>query len=253
MLIVCRGGGSMEDLWSFNEEVVAREVFSSHIPIISAVGHETDTTIIDFVADLRAPTPTAAAELVARSRQEWLDILNGFEYRLKNQINGCINYKQQQLDLIYARLRAVNPIVNLQMKKQAISELEIKLKRAMALLLANKQQQVNELGISLSYLKPNFSNHLQNVNFLSMRLKNAINVYCHNSQQRLENCNLRLKSLNPESILERGYAIVRDNKGKVVKSANQIKHHTKLLITLGDGEVAAIANRDANSLQEELL
>lgn len=253
VLIVCRGGGSMEDLWSFNEEVVAREVFSSHIPIISAVGHETDTTIIDFVADLRAPTPTAAAELVARSRQEWLDILNGFEYRLKNQINGCINYKQQQLDLIYARLRAVNPIMNLQMKKQAISELEIKLKRAMVLLVANKQQQVNELGISLSYLKPNFSNHLQNVSFLSMRLKNAINVYCHNSQQRLENCNLRLKSLNPESILERGYAIVRDNKGKVVKSANQIKHHTKLLITLGDGEVAAIANRDANSLQEELL
>ena len=103
----------MEDLWCFNEEVVARETFLSKIPVISAIGHETDTTIIDFVADLRAPTPTAAAELVAKSKVQWNDLLNGLHRKLYNNINYIVDDSRKKLDLYAMHLRHLNPLSQL--------------------------------------------------------------------------------------------------------------------------------------------
>ncbi|MBY0380113.1 MAG: exodeoxyribonuclease VII large subunit, partial [Burkholderiales bacterium] len=123
VLIVCRGGGSQEDLWCFNEEVVAREVFASYIPVISAIGHETDTTIIDFVADLRAPTPTAAAELVAKGQKEWQMIIDKLHYQLLYKLEYIMNNRKQSLDLYYRQLRVLNPINQLRERRLKVLSL----------------------------------------------------------------------------------------------------------------------------------
>jgi exodeoxyribonuclease VII large subunit len=150
VLIVCRGGGSMEDLWCFNEEVVAREVFASTIPIISAIGHETDTTIIDFVSDLRAPTPTGAAELVARSKAEWLDLLHKLHYQLQGNLDDILNAKRQLLDAYYTKLKLLNPLNRINNQVNALKLSQLRLKQAVTQLII---QNKNRLLLNASKLE----------------------------------------------------------------------------------------------------
>ena len=154
VLIVCRGGGSVEDLWCFNEEVVAREVFSSHIPLISAVGHETDTTIIDFVADLRAPTPTAAAELVAKSRDEWLNLVYKLNYELNNKFEAILNDYRQQIDLHYARLKLLNPLNQLRAKINQVKSARLHLQSSFRQLLRRQTTHLDSLERQLNLINP---------------------------------------------------------------------------------------------------
>jgi len=253
VLIVCRGGGSMEDLWSFNEEIVAREVFGSQIPVISAVGHETDTTIIDFVADMRAPTPTAAAELVARSREEWLNSITGIHFRLNNIFSNIINYKQQQLDLSYAQLKSKNPVMKIKLQLQTLAELRLKLSRAILTYIRDSELKLTQVHNELNYLKPDVISHTQKIDFLASRLKQIFNANFKNTRLNLISLNQRLTALNPANILERGYAIVKDSSGHVIKNSDQVKHHARLSVTLGKGEISAIADKKHDSRQEELI
>ncbi|MDQ5921296.1 MAG: exodeoxyribonuclease large subunit [Pseudomonadota bacterium] len=154
VLIVCRGGGNMQDLWCFNEEVVAREVFIGHIPLISAVGHETDTTIIDFVADLRAPTPTAAAEMVAKSHTEWIMMLRKLNHSLVQQINLILNNKQQQVDLCCSQLKLLNPFNQLGEKYSKVGAYSLRLRNGFKYVLKNKVQYLSHLGKQLGLLNP---------------------------------------------------------------------------------------------------
>ena len=154
VLIICRGGGSMQDLWSFNEEVVARAVFESELPIISAIGHETDTTIIDFVADVRAPTPTAAAELVSKSREEWLNQVHKLGVKLHNEFESIINNKKQQLDLYYAQIKFLNPLNQLKHKQQVILLYQAKIKNAVLKALGKCRQQLDMADSQLKLLNP---------------------------------------------------------------------------------------------------
>lgn len=214
VLIVGRGGGSIEDLWPFNEEIVARAIFNSRIPIISAVGHEIDYTISDFVSDLRAPTPTAAAELAVPNIVDLTHNLNQIAIRLNESIYNQINFKKLYLDSVKNSFVIKNPMIMYENKQQKLD---------------NIIEKINQL---LSYkLERNkvLLNNLKNNNILL----NPIHLY---KPQKLELTNIisKLELLNPLSILKRGYTLTYiDN--KIVKSVDDINIDTKLKIKFYDG------------------
>ena len=214
VLIVGRGGGSIEDSWPFNEEIVARAIFNSRIPIISAVGHEIDYTISDFVSDLRAPTPTAAAELAVPNIVDLTHNLNQIAIRLNESIYNQINFKKLYLDSVKNSFVIKNPMIMYENKQQKLD---------------NIIEKINQL---LSYkLERNkvLLNNLKNNNILL----NPIHLY---KPKKLELTNIisKLELLNPLSILKRGYTLTYiDN--KIVKSVDDINIDTKLKIKFYDG------------------
>ena len=153
VLIICRGGGAIEDLWSFNDELVAREIFSSNIPMISAVGHQTDITISDFVADLRAPTPTAAAEIISTSHEELLGNLEYFKSNLLNLIQNKIEQLTQRIDFLEKGL--VSPVQKIASQLDLVSALRSRMGVAISSQLEKYQEQIKSYKQNLSHLNPN--------------------------------------------------------------------------------------------------
>ncbi len=214
VLIVGRGGGSIEDLWPFNEEVVARAIYDSKIPVISAVGHEVDFTIADFVADLRAPTPTAAAELAVPNMGDLVNHIKQLEIRLNEAINKKINYQKLYLDSIKNSFALKNPMIMFENRKQNLDLLNNKLYD----LIINKieKEKVNLNHLRKSYVLQNPSLIYKNEKIL---LKNIID---------------KLNLLNPLNILSRGYSISYFN-DKTLKSVKSVRKNDLIDIKLTDG------------------
>lgn len=215
-LIVGRGGGSLEDLWPFNEEVVARAIYDSTIPVISAVGHEIDITISDYVADLRAPTPTAAAELAVPDINTIITYLDNATTRSYNALNNIISINNKRLDNIKNSYILTKPLSMYEVKEQKLDNLLDNLNKAINKKLDNTK--VKLFTIKNSYI-----------------LNNPSMLYKYSSQ-RLDHLISKLEVLNPLNTLSRGYAITKKD-NKIVSSIKDIKVDDVVSITLKDGNI----------------
>ncbi len=241
LLIVGRGGGSIEDLWAFNEEIVANAIFESKIPIISAVGHEVDFTISDFVADLRAPTPTAAAELAVPNLIDLNNMLSQYSIRLKEAIMKIIKLKKIYLDSIKSSYVLKTPMIMYENKKQTLMLMEEKVNS----LILNK---INERKTKLENLKKSFilnnpqklynkqqeliSTYKKRINEL---LTSIITLKFNNLNHQIE----KLELLNPLNTIKRGYSITYINK-TILTSKKQVKKNDEINIKIVDANLKAV-------------
>lgn len=232
VLIIGRGGGSLEDLWPFNEEVVARAIAASAIPVVSAVGHEVDVSISDLVADLRAPTPSAAAELISPDQQAQLHNLQSLQRRLQRQTRIQLAHRQERLSHLRMRLR--HPGERLREQSQRLDQLEIRLQRALQQRLSAGAQRLEALEQRLQQVTPSrlLRHKAQQLFPLQQRLRSAIHHQLQHQQLRLQGLGRELNSVSPLATLERGYAIIQNTEGAAITDSAQVTQgellHTRL-------------------------
>ena len=218
LIIVARGGGSIEDLWAFNEEILVRAVFASEIPVLSAVGHETDTTLIDFVSDLRAPTPTAAAELCTPNKDELLIKLKDLQRALRDSINS-----------------------NLENKLSSFKNLSDKLPFSLKLFIKSLLSEFKEITQSLNYriLEEQVNNFQQKLISKFDKLNSSTNLFLENMRNQINYNEKLLESMSYKSVLNRGYSVTKNLKNKVIKSKKDIEHDTDIIIETSFAKISA--------------
>ncbi|MGH1461480.1 MAG: exodeoxyribonuclease VII large subunit [Neptuniibacter sp.] len=219
VLIVGRGGGSLEDLWAFNDERVARTLFDCEIPVISAVGHEVDVVITDFIADVRAPTPSAAAELISPDQHQLQLKVTQLQERLQRLLSQRIDKSQMQIRHLKNRLR--HPGQQLREQAQRLDSLELRLHKAIQSQFAMKTHTIQEFSGRLKLQSPAqlLQRQQERTSSLHIRLTQATLTLLKQNRFKLNALMLQLNTVSPLATLERGYAIVKDNEGKVLMNA----------------------------------
>ena len=233
LLLLCRGGGSIEDLWSFNEEVVARTIAHSTIPVISGIGHETDFTIADFVADLRAPTPTAAAELAVTPRADWVASLEGLADDMTGALRRMLGNQAQTLDWLSRRL--LSPQAQIARERLKLETLQTRLRHAARTPLAQARFALDHLRTRWTAQLPDTALKRGHAAELARRLHSGLTNAERQRRQTLDSLQSQMALLNPQRTLERGYAIMTDHTGSVVRSPNQLHPQTKVSVRLAEG------------------
>lgn len=238
VIILGRGGGSIEDLWAFNEEIVARAVYESNIPIVSAVGHEIDYTICDFVSDLRAPTPTGAAELVVPSKLEILKYLSDYKSRILSVISNKISAYENNLKKLKSSYILNNPSSMYQNYEQRLDNIVEKLNSNILYKIDKNKDSVKLLESKLKLLSPIniYKEEKSKLEKLNIRLVNAIKSYMDKEKNILNNIEVKLELLNPDNILKKGYSLTTIN-GKIIKSINEVKIGDTISTKLMDGNI----------------
>ncbi len=245
VLIVGRGGGSLEDLWAFNEEIVARAIHACPIPIISAVGHEVDFTIADLVADMRAPTPSGAAELAVPDRRSWLDRVATLRARATNAVERATNQQQQQISQLDGRLQRRNPVLLLEQYAQRLDELSGRIGRVLDQRLRMGQLRLHHAVARLRAGNPLpfIQQRRQALVEKRLRLGNSIHIKIAAEHKKLAVLAAGLQTVSPLDTLKRGYALIENQRGQLVRSTANLKEKDKIVARVADGRFTATVNK----------
>ncbi|MGP5308426.1 exodeoxyribonuclease VII large subunit [Vreelandella alkaliphila] len=237
VVLITRGGGSLEDLWAFNNEHLARAIFHSRLPVMSAVGHEVDVTLADFAADMRAPTPSAAAERLVPDQHALKQQLIQAENRLQRAMQARLERDSQRLDTLRARLR--HPGEQLERQRQHVTALCQRLQRAIQQTVQQQQVRVTQLSKRLASqdMVRLHRTEQERVSQLQRRLASAMQRALEVRQARLSSAARELNAISPLAVLGRGYAIAQDEKGHVIRRAEDTAPGQKLSLRLGEGRL----------------
>lgn len=233
VLILCRGGGSIEDLWCFNDEVVARAMAACPIPIVSGVGHETDFTIADFVADLRAPTPTAAAEIVSPNRADLLHRLDLIARRTRHFATHQKDVQAQRLDTLVQRLK--HPGERLASQQVSLELLAARLRNGVRQQVERSTWQYQQTGLQLAHRLPGTKIKQRELTATASTLNKALLQQLREQKSQLERIQGHLQHLNPQAVLERGYSITRNAQGRIIRNSALLKQGELLHLSFAIG------------------
>lgn len=237
VLLVIRGGGSLEDLQAFNTEEVARAIFASTLPVISGIGHETDFSIADFVADYRAATPTAAAESATPDKQAEILRVERTQLRLGTSLHDQINQATQKLDDFNRRIQ--HPAETLKNMKSATDQLSIKIRSLLKQKMAQEAATLIQFKKQLRTLTPKPAALMERLGYAKSRLNTSIMNQFAYQAQKLTSLTQNLELLCPENVLQRGYSIVRNKKGKILRSANDVILGEQITVDLAADRLTA--------------
>ena len=232
LLIVARGGGSLEDLWSFNEEIVVRSVFKSSIPVISAVGHETDTTLIDFVSDLRAPTPSAAAEKAVPVRNELIARIDELNFRFKTSFNNKLNNNKDRLNSLIKLLGKPDQIFD--NKTQKLDFIYREFENLFKDIFVEKKNKITQHAQRLMPPKVLISNLVSKQQLLETKFKNYLQNIINSKEVKLNSLDQLLEASSFNRVLERGFSLVINNEGKPIKLSSEAPKNANVKIKFSD-------------------
>ena len=237
VVVLTRGGGSIEDLWCFNNEELAREIHAFPIPTISGVGHEIDFTICDFVSDLRVPTPTASAEVVTEFNFNLIDRLNDLRIDIHKAVLNFTENLNQKIQLLKSKLKS--PKASLREKTQKLDNIEILFQKYQQMILSNKKSIINDLNSELNLKNPitKLNNTASKVDALSEKLNFMLSQKLDNRKNNLDKLHKSINILSPLSILDRGYSIILNKKGSAIKSSKDVNKGDTLKARLSKGTI----------------
>lgn len=244
VMIIGRGGGSLEDLWPFNEEIVARQVFAMTIPVISSVGHETDVTLCDLVADQRAATPTAAAELATPNLADELTKIKQLNARLLSSIQTLLKQKKQQVSRLASAAVLTDPSRLYAQQEQYVAQLKLRLSQNMRLVISKDKQVLSQTSNRLYLRSP--SQQLQSYKrqhaILTQKMSSVMELKLNNAKHDFSRLVQQLQDYSPLNTLARGYAYVSEKQGQTITKVNQLSVNEQVVIHLQDGEAISTIN-----------